>query len=284
MKSINKITDRKALVHNRKRASNSTDNHSKIHKIAITEIKDRLSEINREFRNIAIVTGHPKIWSKAFPNAFMIDDTDTLFFKDKKYDLIIHALCMHWSNDPVGQLIQCKKMLIADGLFIATLFGGKTLHELNYSLSLSESRISGGVSPRFLPMGEIRDLGNLLQRVGFGLPVADNLIHKIYHKDVYSLMRDIREMGEANALSSRKKTFTRSQILEETAKVYHENFNQSDDEIIATFELIFLTGWYPSDNQQKPLQPGSGKINLGDFLDDLSKQTTNSDNKLEEKR
>mgnify|MGYP001158046343 FL=1 len=283
MTNTTKITDRKTLVFNRKRALNFEDSYNKIHQIAIKEIKDRLEEINREFKDIAIITGHQKIWGKAFPNAKLIDDTDTLIFGKGQYDLIIHALCLHWANDPVGQLIQCKNMLVEDGLFLATLFGGKTLYELNYSFSLAESEISGGISPRFLPMGEIRDLGNLLLRVGFKLPVADNLTTHIHYKDVYSLMNDLRKMGEVNALLSRQKTFTRSQIIEETSKFYIKNFSENDDKIVATFDLIFLTGWYPSENQQKPLKPGSGKINLGVFLDDLKKQPTDPFEQLEKK-
>jgi hypothetical protein len=283
MANTTKITDRKTLVLNRKRASNFEDSYDKIHQIAIKEIKDRLEEINRKFKDIAIITGHQKIWGKAFPDAQLINDTDTLIFGKEKYDLIIHALCLHWANDPVGQLIQCKNFLVEDGLFLATLFGGKTLYELNYSFSLAESEISGGISPRFLPMGEIRDLGNLLQRVGFTLPVADNLTSHIHYKDVYSLMSDLRKMGETNALLSRPKTFTRSQIIEETSKFYIRNFSQNDNKIVATFELIFLTGWYPSETQQKPLKPGSGKINLGVFLDDFKKQATDPRKHLEKK-
>ena len=283
MTNTTKITDRKTLVLNRKRALNFEDSYNKIHQIAINEIKERLEEINREFKDIAIITGHQKIWGKAFPNAKLIDDTDTLIFGKGQYDLIIHALCLHWANDPVGQLIQCKNMLVEDGLFLATLFGGKTLYELNYSFSLAESEISGGISPRFLPMGEIRDLGNLLLRVGFKLPVADNLTTHIHYKDVYSLMNDLRKMGEVNALLSRQKTFTRSQIIKETSKFYIKNFSENDDKIVATFDLIFLTGWYPSENQQKPLKPGSGKINLGVFLDDLKKQPTDPFEQLEKK-
>ena len=276
MEDINKIIDRNTLVLNRKRALTFKDSYNKIHQLAIEEIKDRLDEINRKFKDIAIITGHPEIWGEAFPNAHFIEDTDTLIFEHKRYNLIIHALCLHWSNDPVGQLIQCKNMLVKDGLFLATLFGGKTLHELNLCFSLAESKISGGISPRFLPMGEIRDLGNLLQRVGFGLPVADNLINHLIYNNVYSLMNDLRKMGETNALLSRKKSFTRSKIIEETAKIYLDKFTQNDNKIIATFELIFLTGWCPSENQQKPLKPGSGKINLGVLLDDFAKRTTDS--------
>jgi len=276
MDDINKITDRKTLVLNRKRALTFKDSYNEMHQLAIKEIEDRLNEINRKFKDIAIITGHPDIWVKAFPNAHFVEDTDTLVFEQNCYDLIIHALCLHWSNDPVGQLIQCKNKLVEDGLFLAILFGGKTLYELNLCFSLAESRISGGISPRFVPMGEIRDLGNLLQRAGFGLPVADNIINHLIYKNVYSLITDLRKMGETNALLSRKKSFTRKKIFEETAKIYLEKFTQNDINIIATVELIFLTGWCPSETQQKPLKPGSGKINLGVLLDDFAKKTTDS--------
>ena len=111
MEDINKIIDRNTLVLNRKRALTFKNSYNKIHQLAIKEIKDRLDEINRKFKDIAIITGHPEIWGEAFPNAHFIEDTDTLIFEHKRYNLIIHALCLHWSNDPVGQLIQCKNML-----------------------------------------------------------------------------------------------------------------------------------------------------------------------------
>jgi hypothetical protein len=266
-----KITDRKSLKKNRTRVLKSKRGYFALHKIAIKEIEERLQDINRSFQKIAIITAYPKIWTSLFPDAFFLNDSDTLDFGLEKYDLIIHAMSLHWSDDPVGQLIQCKNMLIKDGLFLAVFFGGKTIHELNYSFSKAEAKISEGISPRFMPMGEIRDLGNLLQRAGFGLPVADSISKKYSYKSILTLMHDIRRMGETNVLLLRKKTFTQSKIINEMIKIYSENFKQRDNTFLATFELIFLTGWAPSDNQPKPLRPGSVKVNLSKLLDDFIK-------------
>jgi len=266
-----KITDRTSLKKNRARVLKSNNSYFALHEIAMKEIKERLQDINRKFEKIAIITGYPKIWTTLFPDAFFLNDSDTLIFESEKYDLIIHAMSLHWSDDPVGQLIQCKNMLIKDGLFLAVFFGGKTIHELNYSFSKAESEISGGISPRFMPMGEIRDLGNLLQRAGFALPVADSVSKKYSYKSILTLMHDIRRMGETNVLLLRKKTFTRSKIISEMTKVYSKTFRQRDNTFSATFELIFLTGWAPSENQPKPLKPGSAKVNLSKLLDDFIK-------------
>ncbi len=254
------LTDRPALTRNRLRATDpflQTD--------AITEIQERLIEVNRPFTSAAIVTGFPEIWAKAMPDAKIIPDDDTLNLTDSSHDLIIHALCLHWAHDPVGQLIQCRRALKPDGLFIALTFGGQTLFELRTSLAQAESEITHGLSPRILPMGEIRDLGALLQRAGFALPVADAYSRTILYRDMTHLMHDLRVMGENNALAQRLRHPTKRAIFTRATQIYAHTYGQNAS-IPATFETICLTGWAPADTQPKPLRPGSAAQRLADAL------------------
>jgi hypothetical protein len=165
----------------------------------------------------------------------------------------------------VGQLIQCRRALKPDGLFLALTFGGQTLHELRTSLAQAESEITGGLSPRVLPMGEIRDLGALLQRAGFALPVADAYSRTILYRDLTHLMRDLRAMGETNARAQRLRHPTRRAILTRAAQIY-ATAHGKDTHIPASFEVICLTGWAPADSQPKPLRPGSAAQRLADVL------------------
>ena len=179
---------------------------------------------------------------------------------------MIHALCLHWANDPVGQLVQCRRALRPDGLFLGVLFGGQTLAELRACLAESEVSVTGGLSPRVLPMAEIRDLGGLLQRAGFALPVADSATRTVTYADAGRLMTDLRAMGEANALEGRLRRPTRRGVFAQAAMRYAAGFPAPEGRIRATFEMIFLTGWAPDDSQPKPLRPGSAARRLADAL------------------
>ena len=182
------------------------------------------------------------------------------------FDLIVSGGTLHRSDDPVGALTRIRLALRPDGLAIASLFGGQTLHELRAAFAEAEAEVEGGISPRVAPMGEVRDLGGLLQRAGFALPVADvDRVHVAYETP-FSLMRDLRAMGEANALRERRKTFTRRETVFRMAEIYAEAFGREDGRVAATFDLVFLTGWAPDESQQKPLRPGSAKARLADAL------------------
>lgn len=258
------LTDHRALTRNRARASKAPALF--LHEQAIDEIKDRLELVNKTFTAPGIVTGMPGIWQAAFPDATCVADDDTLALSEGAHDLVIHAMALHWANDPVGQIIQARRALKPDGLFLAALFGGETLHELRASLAQAESDLYGGLSPRIAPMGEIRDLGALLQRAGFALPVADSLPLTVSYANPLHLMRDLRAMGEANALSGRTRTSMRRTLLMRACEIYQEAFGQEDGRIPATFELIFLTGWSPDESQPQPLRPGSATARLADVL------------------
>ncbi|MEN8837661.1 MAG: methyltransferase domain-containing protein [Celeribacter marinus] len=236
-----------------------------LHEEARLDIQDRLSMVNKSFADVAIVTGFPGLWKAWFPDATIISDTDTLGLAEQSYDLVIHAMSLHWANDPVGQLIQCNRALRPDGLMLAIFLGDETLKELRISLAEAEVAISGGLSSRVLPMGEIRDLGGLLQRASFALPVADKMVRKASYKTLNRLIYDLRGMGETAALSQSSRRFTPKSIFNLAEKIYSENYSH-DGLLIATFDIVCLTGWAPDDSQPKPLLPGSAKARLADAL------------------
>ncbi|SHF46514.1 hypothetical protein SAMN05444273_106161 [Litoreibacter ascidiaceicola] len=259
------LTDRAALLRQRARAEQQ-GSAMFLHDEALFEVQERLIDVNRSFTSPAIVTGHPDFWAKAFPNARIVPDEDTLALEPEAHDLVIHAMCLHWSNDPVGQLVQCRRALKSDGLFLSAFLGGQTLSELRAALSEAEVSLTAGLSPRVAPMGEIRDLGGLLQRAGLALPVADSSKRTVSYSSPMVLLHDLRAMGEGNVLFDRQKTPPPRDLFARMARIYSDNYSSEPDRVAATFEMIFLTGWAPSETQQKPLQPGSATTRLADFL------------------
>jgi len=258
------LTDRTALTLHRARA---TKNEARfLHDEAIAQVQERLEEVNRAFTTPAIVTGHPEIWANVVQNARIVPDLETLALEYQAQDLVIHAMALHWSDDPVGQLVQARRALRPDGLFLAVFPGGQTLHELRAALAQAESALRGGLSPRVAPMGEIRDLGGLLQRAGFALPVADSTPLTVTYTSALHLMRDLRAMGETNALTRRDRRFAPRALFARTAAGYEQHFTIEPGRVRATFDLVFLTGWAPADSQPKPLRPGSAKARLADAL------------------
>jgi SAM-dependent methyltransferase len=258
------LTDRPALLRQRKRARLRPDHSDALflHRLAFDDVQERLSEVNRSFTAPVVVGGHPEIWSNLAPT---VADDDLLDLTPGAHDLVIHAMALHWANDPLGQLVQCRRALAPDGLFIAVFPGGRTLHELRSSLAEAESQVTDGLSPRVLPMGEVRDLGALMQRAGFALPVADTVTQVVQYRDFGRLVADLRAMGETNALAARLRRFTPKAVLVAAAGVY-QGFANPEGRLPATFELVFLTGWAPHDSQQQPLRPGSAKARLADAL------------------
>ena len=265
-----RLTDRPALLRNRARALRG-EAALFLQEAARDEVQDRLAMVNRRFTSPAVVTGFPGFWQDVLPDARIVPDDSVLDLRPGAHDLVIHAMALHWADDPVGQLIQCRHALRPDGLLLATTFGGQTLTELRASLASAEAEITGGLSPRILPMAEIRDLGALLQRAGFALPVADSLTLTASYRDALHLMRDLRAMGEGNALAARLRHATQRAVLLRAAALYAEGFGTAQGRIPATFEIITLTGWAPDDSQPKPLRPGSAAQRLADALGTLEK-------------
>jgi len=260
------LTDRNALSTNRRRALSLTEPAVFLHEEAASEVNERLKLVNRTFKSPAVVTGWPTLWRHVLPNAKIVEDAETLDLQPGAHDLVVHAMSLHWANDPVGQMIQARRALQPDGLFLAALFGGQTLAELRAVLAEAEASVTGGLSPRIAPMAEIRDLGGLLQRAGFALPVADSLNHTVTYADIFRLMRDLRAMGEASALAQRPRNFTRRAIFTDAAQRYAAAFPAPDSRISASFEIIYLAGWAPDASQQQPLRPGSATARLADAL------------------
>jgi len=258
------LTDRVALARHRSRARR--DPAFFLHQEVAAEAQQRLIGVNRTFTAAAIVTPFAEIWQDAWPAARIVADDEVLALQPGAHDLVIHALALHWANDPVGQLVQSCRALRPDGLFLGFAFGGQTLNELRACLAEAEAAMTGGLSPRVLPMAEIRDLGALLQRAGFALPVADSLRHAVSYRDAWHLMADLRAMGEANALAARLRHPTRRAVLADAAARYAARFKRPDGRITATFEIICLTGWAPHASQQQPLRPGSAVQRLADAL------------------
>ncbi|WP_424943538.1 SAM-dependent methyltransferase [Aliiroseovarius crassostreae] len=258
-----KLTDTDQLAQARARAR---PDGMFLQDLAVDEIHDRLNMVNRRFTSPAIVTGFPEVWGAAFPNAKIVPDSDALSLGREAHDLVIHAMGLHWANDPVGQLVQCRLALKPDGLLLGICFGGQTLAELRAVLAETETEMRGGLSPRVAPMGEIRDLGALLQRAGFALPVADSMARDVTYGDIYALMRDLRLMGERNALASRNPTPMPRSFFDQANARYKQHFPAEQGRISASFELITLTGWAPDDSQPKPLRPGSAAARLADVL------------------
>ena len=236
-----------------------------LHEEAASIIQERLDEVNKEFSKALVVTGHIAPWTAAFPSAKIIEDHEILD-PGGPYDLAIHGLSAHAHNDPIGQFAQLRGSLKPDGLMIAAMFGGQTLNELRSAMAEAEAEVTGGLAPRVAPMGEIRDLGGLLGRAGLALPVADNLVQTVTYQTPLHLMRDLRAMGETNILASQERKFLRRDVLMRAMQIYAETYSNPDGRIRATFEIVFLTGWAPSDTQQKPLRPGSASARLADAL------------------
>lgn len=259
------LADRAALARNRARAR-TLGAELFLHEDAAAEAEERLSEVNKAFTAPAVVTAFPDPWAEILPDARIVADDEVLALEEGAHDLVIHALALHWANDPVGQLIQCRRALSPDGLFLAVLFGGQTLAELRAALAEAESRLAGGLSPRVLPMAEIRDLGALLQRAGFALPVADAVRRTVTYATMFHLIADLRAMGEGNALARRSRRATPRALFPEAAARYAGAYPAGDGRIAATFESIWLTGWAPHPGQQKPLRPGSAVQRLANAL------------------
>jgi SAM-dependent methyltransferase len=193
-------------------------------------------------------------------------DEEALPFGDSSLDLVVSALALHCVNDLPGTLVQIRRALKPDGLFLAALLGGETLTELRQAFAAAESEVEGGVSPRVAPFADLRQLGGLLQRAGFALPVADSDRVIVRYETVFALMGDLRRMGATNPLPARRRTPLRRATLLRMAEIYAQRFADSDGRLRATFEVVWLSGWAPHPRQQQPLKPGTAKARLADAL------------------
>lgn len=248
---------------------------------AAGDLEDRLGAVLREFAVAAdlgtalpvvapVLAGRAgrllRMAEAAAAPVDLVGDLESLPFAAGSLDLAVSLLALHGVNDLPGAFIQIKRALRPDGLFMGCLLGGRTLQELRQTLLEAESETTGGVSPRVAPFADLRDLGGLLQRAGFALPVIDSEIVTVRYRDAFGLFRDLRAMGWANALVARRKTPSRRETLLRAAALYAEKFADPDGRLPATFEFVWVSGWAPHESQQKPLKPGSAKARLADAL------------------
>ncbi len=190
---------------------------------------------------------------------------ELITIEPKSAQLITSIFGLHWSNDLPGTLAQIKNTLVNDGLFLAALPGDRTLMELRDSILTAESMINGNATLRVDPFGEVRQVGSLLQRAGFALPVVDTELLTVRYSSLRKLITDLRAMGATSSLNSNR-SFSPRNLFEITEEIYRERYQDNDGKIRATFEIIFLSGWSPDPSQQKPLKPGSAKNKLSNFL------------------
>lgn len=282
------IFDRKSVKLHRDRAVKNLNKYDFLLCEITRMLGDRLSDIRRNFPLVLDVGCHTGQIANLLEDSVkietilqcdlseqMVRQTDGLrITADEEFlpigngllDLVISCLSLHWVNDLPGVLIQIRRALREDGLFLGALFGGETLKELRQSLIAAESQIVGGAGPRVSPFADIQDGGELLQRAGFSLPVVDTDLLTVSYESPLKLMHDLRGMGEQMSTHTRQKTFTRRDILFRAAEIYQSDFGDADGRVPATFEVITLTAWAPSTNQPQPLIRGSGQISLADVL------------------
>lgn len=283
------VFDRRLVRLRRERAAARWSDHDFLFREMAERLTERLDDIRREFplalelgrrgdalgaalRNRAGIGSiiHSGLSPSALRDAGALAvaaDEEALPFKDEAFDLIVSSLALHWVNDLPGALAQARRALKPDGLFLAALFGGGTLAELRDALMDAEMEEEGGVSPRVSPFADVRDMGGLLQRAGFALPVVDADTITVTFRDALALMKDLRGMGETNAVKARRSGFLRRGTLGRAVEAYRARHAGADGRIPATFRIIFVTAWAPSATQPKPLRPGSATARLADALD-----------------
>ena len=196
----------------------------------------------------------------------VIADEEALPFSAGSLDLVVSGLALHLVNDLPGALVQIRRALKPDGLFLAAMLGGETLKELREAWLAAEAELTGGASPRVAPFADVRDMGALAQRAGFALPVVDSETVTVSYASALSLMQDLKAMGASNMLVQRRRTPVTKELLMRVAEIYAERFSQSDSRVTATFEILTLTAWAPDESQPKPLRPGSAQTRLADAL------------------
>ena len=235
---------------------------------ALEGLGDRLAAVTRRFDHGLWIGEAPPPAIRSFARTWSVADFDrheALNADGGPFDLVVSLYSLQAINDLPGALIQIRRALKPDGLFLAALFGGDTLRELRESFTFAESEILGGISPRISPFADVRDVGALLQRAGFALPVADVERLQVRYRDFGSLVQDLRAHGQGNVLAARQRHFLGRRILD--ALIAHYSKQHSDGgKLNATFETLYLTGWAPHQSQQQPLKPGSAKTRLSDAL------------------
>jgi NADH dehydrogenase [ubiquinone] 1 alpha subcomplex assembly factor 5 len=280
--------DEQLVRRRRARAAKTIDQHSFLLARVVDDFVDRISFIPRRFDLAVDVEASQGEVQKRFrdlPSVGAVASIEpvgsllarstglqvcgslaALPIRDASVDLVTSVLSLQQVNDLPGALVQIRRALKPDGLFLGAMFGGATLTELRQAFLAAETECEGGASPRVAPFADVKDLGGLLQRAGFALPVTDIDTVDVAYASALHLMRDLRGMGLTNALVQRRRTFLRRRTLARVCEIYQERFARPDGRVRATFEIITLTGWAPHPDQQKPLKPGSAKTSLAKAL------------------
>lgn len=282
------VFDRQKIRSNRKIAAPEFHNFDFLFKWGEAQLLDRLSVIHRDFQNILMLgsrqtRGFSDLIQAKYPSSHIIFsdiaqdifneqkhkiicEEDMLPFAPASFDLILSNLNFQSINDLPGALLQIRKCLKPDGLLLVSMAGGETLHQLRVVLNEIEMELKNGMSPRVFPFADKQDMGALLQRAGYALPVIDSENVTVTYQTLFHLIKDLRGMGEKNTINARNKSYIGRSFFFKAAEKYKENFSEKDGRIPATFEILFLLGWAPHESQQKPLKPGSAKNRLSEAL------------------
>jgi NADH dehydrogenase [ubiquinone] 1 alpha subcomplex assembly factor 5 len=286
--SLPQIFDRALLERRRARVAATASNHDFLLVRLGEEFAERLAAVRRSFPVVADIGAHHGSLGRALAQTAglerlislentpgllsqcdgerVLGHAEALPFPDASLDLAVSALSLHLVNDLPGALIQIRRALKPDGLFMASLLGGATLNELRAAWLAAEVEICSGASPRVAPFADVRDLGGLLQRAGFALPVADSETLTVTYATPLALMHEIKAMGVSNMLCDRSRHPISRRLLLRAAEIYAERFALPSGRVPATFEIITLTAWVPHESQPKPLKPGSASARLADAL------------------
>ncbi len=281
------LFDRTAVRRHRDRAAADFGAHAFLHRETAERLADRLADVRRSFAARLLIgaggaEGLPEpaeggvsvtadlsqgLLRAAASGHRVACDEEVLPFADGSFDLVASCLSLHWTNDLPGALIQIRRALRPDGLFVAAMLGGDTLVELRGALLEAEAATAGGTSPRTSPVAGVQDAAALMQRAGFALPVVDADTITVTYGDPFALLRDLRGMGETNALVARSRAPLRRDTLFAAAEIYRQRHAGADGRIPATFQLIWMTGWAPAASQPQALRPGSAAARLAAALD-----------------
>ena len=215
--------------------------------------------------------------ARTHPAPVAVADEERLPVRGGAFDLVVSNLALHWVNDLPGALIQARRVLRPNGLLLASLLGGETLVELRDVLLRAEAEVSGGAAPRVSPFADLRDMGGLLQRAGFALPVVDSDRITVTYPHLFALLAELRAMGETSVLLERSRRPLPRPVLLRAASLYQEMFGDADGRIPATFQILYLHGWAPHASQPRPLKPGSAALRLAEALETVETVVGRSD-------
>ncbi|MER8485476.1 methyltransferase domain-containing protein [Mesorhizobium sp. M1322] len=275
------------LAHKRRALAYPTAGADFLMRRAAEELAERLGAVERKFDRAAVLfcqtpavvdvlatSGKVADIVRVEADAAFLDNAaglvaplETVPFEPERLDLAVSLLSLQAMNDIPGMLVQIRRALKPDGLFLGAFAGAGTLSELRESLLAAETELYGGASPRVIPFTDVRDAGALLQRAGLALPVADVETVTVRYDSLFGLMADLRAMGETSALVDRSRRPGTRRLFARVAEIYAERFSDADGRVRASFPIVWMSGWAPDASQQKPLKPGSAKISLKTILE-----------------